>query len=56
MLLSFRHAPGFDETHHALDLAGWSPTANRLRVLANDVKAAGHLGRTARGNYRTSPI
>jgi len=27
MLLSFRHAPGFDETHHALDLAGWSPQA-----------------------------
>jgi hypothetical protein len=42
MLLSFRHAPGFDETHHALDLAGWSPqatgfasspTTSRLRAI-----------------------
>jgi hypothetical protein len=42
MLLSFHHAPGFDETHHALDLAGWSPqatgfasspTTSRLRAI-----------------------
>jgi hypothetical protein len=25
MLQSFCHAPGFDETHRALDLAGWTP-------------------------------
>ena len=34
MLLSFRHAPGFDETHHALDPGfAFSPTTSRLRAI-----------------------
>jgi hypothetical protein len=41
MLLSFRHAPGFDETHHALDLAGWSsqPTSFSSSPIATKLRA-----------------
>ena len=42
MLRSFCHAPEFDETHHGLELAGWSsqptgfsspPIASKLRAI-----------------------